>query len=160
MRSKAILVGAGEVALALLKLTVASSDWNPPLKAATGGALHIVELIKVSVDLISSRFGLLTISLGFSITSQRVERVRRLHTEFDGMGYSDSPRYPSHTRRHQTEFGDVTDVSTCGPISTFMVLTNLLVHSKGSRTRSRIGRRLHRQRPFGTTSRIKTASTA
>jgi hypothetical protein len=49
MKGKAVLVEAGEVALALLKLTVASSDWNPPLKAATGGALHIVELIKVSV---------------------------------------------------------------------------------------------------------------
>jgi hypothetical protein len=49
MKGKAVLVETGEVALALLKLTVASSDWNPPLKAATGGALHIVELIKVSV---------------------------------------------------------------------------------------------------------------
>jgi hypothetical protein len=47
---EAILVEAGEVALALLKLTVASSDWNPPLKAATGGALHIAELIKVSAQ--------------------------------------------------------------------------------------------------------------
>jgi hypothetical protein len=47
MKGKKILAETGEVALALLKLTAASSDWNPILKAAASGALHIVELIKV-----------------------------------------------------------------------------------------------------------------
>jgi hypothetical protein len=48
-KGKAILTQTGEVALALLKLVAASSDWNPPLKAAVGSALHIIGLIKVCI---------------------------------------------------------------------------------------------------------------
>jgi hypothetical protein len=49
MKPKAILTETGEVALALLRLTEASSDCFPPLKSAAAGALHIVELVKVRI---------------------------------------------------------------------------------------------------------------
>jgi hypothetical protein len=65
------------------------------------------------LTLISSNSGPLTLGLGVSITSQRMERIRRLCTKFDGMGHSNTPRRPSHTRRHQNELGEVADVSTC-----------------------------------------------
>ena len=42
-----VLKEAGEIALALLRLTSASADVFPPLKSAAGGALHIVEIVVV-----------------------------------------------------------------------------------------------------------------
>jgi len=47
MKTKLVLAETGEVALALLRVTAASSDWFPPMKGAAGGALHIAELVKV-----------------------------------------------------------------------------------------------------------------
>ena len=47
MKAKRVLTEAGEIALALLKLTSASADVFPPLKSAAGGALHIAEIVVV-----------------------------------------------------------------------------------------------------------------
>ena len=49
MKTKLVLAETGEVALALLRVTAASSDWFPPMKGAAGGALHIAELVKVCI---------------------------------------------------------------------------------------------------------------
>lgn len=46
---KKILDGGGSGALVLLRLTHASADVFPPLKSAAGGALHIIELVSVSI---------------------------------------------------------------------------------------------------------------
>lgn len=37
------------IAVALLKLTAQSADVFPPLKIAAGGALHVVQVVQVSV---------------------------------------------------------------------------------------------------------------
>jgi hypothetical protein len=42
-----VLKEAGEIALALLRLTSASADIFPPLKSGGGGALHIAEIVVV-----------------------------------------------------------------------------------------------------------------
>jgi hypothetical protein len=78
-KGKAALTQTGDVALALLKLVAASSGWNPPLKAATDGALHIIELIKVCIhihfffvpNLVRS-----SIYLGLSISPGRLEELQ------------------------------------------------------------------------------------
>ena len=47
MKVKRVLKEAGEIALTLLRLTSTSADVFPPLKSATGGALHIAEIVVV-----------------------------------------------------------------------------------------------------------------
>jgi hypothetical protein len=49
MRIKPILTEGGEAAWALLRLTHAAADVFPPLKGAVGGALHIIDIVKVQV---------------------------------------------------------------------------------------------------------------
>jgi hypothetical protein len=46
-KRKVTVKEGGEAAFALLKLTVAAADAFPPLKSAAGGALHIIDLVKV-----------------------------------------------------------------------------------------------------------------
>ena len=47
MKVERVLTEAGEIALALLKLTCASADVFPPLKCAASVALHIAEMVAV-----------------------------------------------------------------------------------------------------------------
>jgi hypothetical protein len=46
-KTKHFLEQGGEAALALLKLTDASADAFPPLKAAASGALYIADMVMV-----------------------------------------------------------------------------------------------------------------
>jgi len=47
MKVKRVLTEAGEIALALLRLTSVSADVFPPLKGAASGALHVAEIVVV-----------------------------------------------------------------------------------------------------------------
>ncbi|KAG8685629.1 POC1 centriolar protein A, partial [Ceratobasidium sp. 394] len=46
MTTRRVFSATGDVAVQLLRLTVASADAFPPLKSAAGGALHIAEIVK------------------------------------------------------------------------------------------------------------------
>jgi hypothetical protein len=73
MNAKRALAETGEVALALLKVTAATSDWFPPLKSAAGGALHIAELVKVCMYTNSTcRVWTDLVMLGISIAAARL----------------------------------------------------------------------------------------
>lgn len=49
MSARRVLSVTGDLAVQILRLTVASSDVFPPLKSAAAGALHIAELTRVSL---------------------------------------------------------------------------------------------------------------
>jgi hypothetical protein len=75
MNTTHILAEAGAVALVLLRVTAASSDWFPPLKGAAACALYIAELVKVRIHDIAHERALMIDSRDFNHTSKTGENL-------------------------------------------------------------------------------------
>jgi hypothetical protein len=60
-KHKVTVKEGGEATFTLLKLTIAAADAFPPLKSAAGGALHIIDLVKVCLTRLTIR-PILTVS--------------------------------------------------------------------------------------------------